>query len=276
VIPFIYASDEVPEWVDSQTFNDVPGIIVEGISPPLAARNIALFRKLVGTQVIEQPLRLYDVKDCSIFKKAQVAPWPANLQVVSPDGHKWPIPAPFYDHEFGGFTQQLARDTGDHPLDPNCKILEPGTYRIKIIVEDFNDPNQASALFLEKNSIRLLTGFIPGDLTLDGKVDAADLNIVGSNWQQTGKTYCEGDANFDGIVNAADLNILGLHWLESGGSGDFKADFNRDGHVTTEDHNIWSANEGLDKCGSRYEGDATDDGKVDDSDEAIFFLQLGS
>lgn len=53
---------------------------------------------------------------------------------------------------------------------------------------------------------------IPGDANGDGQVNAADLNILGLNWQQSGKTREEGDFNGDGIVNAADLNVVGLNW----------------------------------------------------------------
>ena len=53
---------------------------------------------------------------------------------------------------------------------------------------------------------------IPGDANEDGRVDAADLNILGLNWQESGKTRSEGDFTGDGIVNAADLNVLGINW----------------------------------------------------------------
>ena len=53
---------------------------------------------------------------------------------------------------------------------------------------------------------------IPGDANEDGRVDAADLNILGLNWQGSGKTRAEGDFTGDGFVNAADLNVLGLNW----------------------------------------------------------------
>ena len=53
---------------------------------------------------------------------------------------------------------------------------------------------------------------IDGDINMDGKVDASDLNIIGLNWQMDGKTAAEGDLTGDGVVNAADLNIIGLNW----------------------------------------------------------------
>jgi hypothetical protein len=53
----------------------------------------------------------------------------------------------------------------------------------------------------------------PGDFNLSGEVNAADLNILGGNWQATGLTsYAQGDSNGDGVANAADLNAVGSHW----------------------------------------------------------------
>ena len=56
-----------------------------------------------------------------------------------------------------------------------------------------------------------------GDANLDGKVDAADLNIMALNWNKPliitrAGHWRNGDFNGDNIVNAADLNLLALHW----------------------------------------------------------------
>ena len=53
----------------------------------------------------------------------------------------------------------------------------------------------------------------PGDANDDGRVDAADLNILALNWQMmvTGGPS-DGDFNDDGVVNAGDLNELALNW----------------------------------------------------------------
>lgn len=58
----------------------------------------------------------------------------------------------------------------------------------------------------------LMATRLPGDANEDGRVDAADLNAVGLNWQMGGKSWSEGDFNEDGFVDAADLNIVGLNW----------------------------------------------------------------
>ncbi len=54
---------------------------------------------------------------------------------------------------------------------------------------------------------------LSGDANLDGVVGAADLNVVGLNWQQGVSTWSAGDFTADGIVNAADLNRIGRNWL---------------------------------------------------------------
>ena len=52
----------------------------------------------------------------------------------------------------------------------------------------------------------------PGDINGDEVVDAADLNILGINWQKSPATSAEGDLNSDGRIDAGDLNVLGLNW----------------------------------------------------------------
>ena len=69
---------------------------------------------------------------------------------------------------------------------------------------------QSDVVFLVENTI----GTFMGDANLDGRVDAADLNVVGINWRAANVTGWEqGDFNGDDGVAAADLNIIGLNWL---------------------------------------------------------------
>jgi hypothetical protein len=51
-----------------------------------------------------------------------------------------------------------------------------------------------------------------GDATLDGKVDVADLGILGSSWQQSDCTFSDGDFDYDGFVSISDLGILATNW----------------------------------------------------------------
>jgi hypothetical protein len=56
---------------------------------------------------------------------------------------------------------------------------------------------------------------LAGDANHDGKVDVADLGILASNWQQTGRTFSQGDFTYDGKVDVADLGILASNWQGS-------------------------------------------------------------
>ncbi len=51
-----------------------------------------------------------------------------------------------------------------------------------------------------------------GDVNYDGVVNAQDLALVASGWQQTG-TNNANDANGDGIVNAQDLALISANWM---------------------------------------------------------------
>ena len=49
---------------------------------------------------------------------------------------------------------------------------------------------------------------VPGDASLDGTTNGADLTTVLSNYDKTGMTWSQGDFNYDGTVNGADLTIV--------------------------------------------------------------------
>ena len=56
-------------------------------------------------------------------------------------------------------------------------------------------------------------GTFPGDADLDGDVDSADLNAVGSNWQsRNALSWADGDFDGNRIVDSKDLNLLGSNW----------------------------------------------------------------
>lgn len=60
-----------------------------------------------------------------------------------------------------------------------------------------------------------------GDATLDGAVDAFDLNKLAGNWQQVDKLWSGGDFTGDGKVDAFDLNLLAANW-QFGTAGGFE------------------------------------------------------
>lgn len=58
---------------------------------------------------------------------------------------------------------------------------------------------------------------LPGDATLSGVSDAADLNAIGTNWltNHGSPSWEKGDFNGDGITDANDLNTLGIWWQKT-------------------------------------------------------------
>lgn len=55
-----------------------------------------------------------------------------------------------------------------------------------------------------------------GDASLDGHVDAFDLNLLASHWQQSNAFWSAGDFTGDGYVDAFDLNLLASQWQAGG------------------------------------------------------------
>ena len=49
---------------------------------------------------------------------------------------------------------------------------------------------------------------LPGDANVDGTTNGTDLNIMLSNYNQTGMDWAQGDFNGDGTVNGSDLNTI--------------------------------------------------------------------
>ncbi|MCC6679748.1 MAG: hypothetical protein IT445_02495 [Phycisphaeraceae bacterium] len=56
-------------------------------------------------------------------------------------------------------------------------------------------------------------------------MNLADLQIIGDNWNGTGKSWITGDLTGDGLVNLADLQIVGDHWGQSGDFAQLAAQF---------------------------------------------------
>jgi hypothetical protein len=63
-----------------------------------------------------------------------------------------------------------------------------------------------------------LLDWLGGDSNYDGTVSGADLNVVLSNFGQTGKDWSQGDFTRDGLVDGADLNIVLSNYNKSVGS----------------------------------------------------------
>jgi hypothetical protein len=56
---------------------------------------------------------------------------------------------------------------------------------------------------------------MPGDATLDGAVDVADLKLLAMHWQASAD-WLGGDFDGNGLVDQMDLGLLAVHWDVSG------------------------------------------------------------
>jgi hypothetical protein len=54
--------------------------------------------------------------------------------------------------------------------------------------------------------------YLAGDANHDRNVDIVDLGTVGTNWQQSPRTWSQGDFDYSGMVDIVDLGIVGTNW----------------------------------------------------------------
>jgi hypothetical protein len=89
--------------------------------------------------------------------------------------------------------------------------LADGNYRLTMAASDVRDfafnPLQGNFA----GDFRVLAG----DATGDGRVDVADLGILASNWQKTGRVFSQGDFDRSGTVDVNDLGILASRWQQA-------------------------------------------------------------
>ena len=78
------------------------------------------------------------------------------------------------------------------------------------------DEGDRDAWLAEAGSANGFAGaYLLGDATLDGIVDAADLNRLGTNWLTENSAWCSGNFNAQAVVDAGDLNLVGVHWQQA-------------------------------------------------------------
>ena len=108
----------------------------------------------------------------------------------------------------GDFTLDDAVDAAD--LDILCEAIRAGASGYAFDL----DNSGAAANLADLDVLLQSLSTVPGDINLDGRVDAADLNQIGIHWQQSGFDigWSAGDVTCDGTVDASDLNRLGLNW----------------------------------------------------------------
>ena len=109
----------------------------------------------------------------------------------------------------GDFTFDDAVDATD--LSILCGAIRAGADHPVYDTDGSGGPANVADLDAVLDSL----GTLRGDANLDGRVDAADLNVVGQNWlaQSNQLGWGGGDFNCDGRVDPNDLNELGQNWL---------------------------------------------------------------
>jgi hypothetical protein len=106
----------------------------------------------------------------------------------------------------GGATwQALASDTAN---DGQEAITVPADHGTESLVR----VKQASDETISDVSDAAFTITTWGDVNADGKVDGGDLNIILSNWNESGTAWDTGDLTGDGFIDGGDLNILLSNW----------------------------------------------------------------
>ena len=140
-----------------------------------------------------------------------------------------------------GYDAPLASGTFDFNVDGDdgttMKLMEAaidelfrvaaggvGTYDSQWDFDDDEDVDDITDVDLAGTDIEFfiteILGTFFGGVTLDGKVENADFNEVGSNWQAQVliNHWGIGDMNADGIVDAIDLNLVGINIDQSNGN----------------------------------------------------------
>ncbi len=109
----------------------------------------------------------------------------------------------------GDFTGDGVVDADD--IDALFAAIRDGNPAAEFDLDGSGTVDQDDVVYLVENVL----GTYMGDATLDGKVDAMDLNQVGINWRTMETAgWREGDFSGDGSVTAVDLNFIGVNWRQ--------------------------------------------------------------
>jgi hypothetical protein len=129
----------------------------------------------------------------------------------------------------GGFNQ-LATKVSVSPALP-ASVLRTAVYRITAPggAWDFTD-NGNYSLAMQSSQVKdssnnsVASGtlatfdvhvFMPGDATLNNKVDTLDFNLLAGSFSLKGRGFSEGDFNYDGTVDSIDFNGLVANYGKS-------------------------------------------------------------
>jgi hypothetical protein len=122
----------------------------------------------------------------------------SDFQITGPPG----TPSTFFNYSAATNTATLTFSD----------MLPDGNYTARAIAAGIT--NSAGTPMPEDQLLNFFS--LAGDANRDRKVDVADLGVLASNWQQSGRTFSQGnfDLSPDGLVDVADLGILASHWQQ--------------------------------------------------------------
>ncbi|MBN1909912.1 MAG: PEP-CTERM sorting domain-containing protein [Pirellulales bacterium] len=80
--------------------------------------------------------------------------------------------------------------------------------------QSLNGNQKAYAAWALWTQIAAMRDPMPGDATMDGRVNEDDAAVLAQNWLQEVDLYIDGDFNADGVVDDLDASILAAHWMD--------------------------------------------------------------
>lgn len=175
-----------------------------GAAVTMVGRNIATSLGLLNQSVVAQTQVLGIGGDLRTINGYEVE----SLSVPQTDG------SALIFHDIVVFVPGV----GDLPADL------PGIFGMNLINSSFTQTDELGNPYLPSTSVFSdwyvvpPAMLLPGDANGDGSVNGTDLNVVLSNYNQTGADWIQGDFNRDGSVNGTDLNTLLSHYNQTLGA----------------------------------------------------------
>lgn len=220
----IFHTEYLDAYIDQQTPTSLTfGSVTASLSGPLIdSQEVRIFEVLSGHLNGGAPIT-------GTHYLGKTAPTTANsFDITFPD----PIMAfGFYGLDFGDQLGRISVTLG-HPDGGSTTYAVPHTRALgtsgNVVYWGIVDPDHVFDVVtisttnpngegygLEDLTIADPSLPLAGDANLDGQVNALDLSVLASHWDEIDNIWAEGDFSGDGRVNAIDLSIIASNWLSS-------------------------------------------------------------